>query len=55
MDMATVASIGIDLGKNTFHLVTLDCRAKVSLGNGHFHCQVTPHYQFSSLKSKGRR
>ena len=29
MDLATIASIGIDLGKNTFHLVALDCHAKV--------------------------
>jgi transposase len=31
MDLTTVASIGIDLGKNTFHLVALDCHAKVIL------------------------
>lgn len=29
MDLATIASIGIDLGKTTFHLVALDCYAKV--------------------------
>jgi transposase len=29
MDLATIASIGIDLGKTTFHLVALDCHAKV--------------------------
>jgi len=29
MDSTTIASIGIDLGKTTFHLVALDCHAKV--------------------------
>jgi transposase len=31
MDLATIASIGIDLGKTTFHLVALDCHAKVTI------------------------
>ena len=29
MDSALIASVGIDLGKTTFHLVALDCHAKV--------------------------
>jgi len=29
MDTSTITSIGIDLGKTTFHLVALDCHAKV--------------------------
>jgi hypothetical protein len=31
MDMARVASIGIDIGKNIFHLVALDCHPTVIL------------------------
>jgi len=29
MDVSLIASVGIDLGKTTFHLVALDCHAKV--------------------------
>jgi hypothetical protein len=29
MNTAAIASIGIDLGKTTFHLVALDCHARV--------------------------
>ena len=29
MNAAAIASIGIDLGKTTFHLVALDCHARV--------------------------
>ena len=29
VDATTIASVGIDLGKTTFHLVALDCHAKV--------------------------
>ena len=31
MDSALIASVGIDLGKATFHVVALDCHAKVIL------------------------
>jgi len=31
MDVSLIASVGIDLGKTTFHLVALDCHAKVIL------------------------
>jgi len=31
MDVSLIASVGIDLGKTTFHLVALDCHAKVVL------------------------
>jgi hypothetical protein len=31
MDVSLMASVGIDLGKTTFHLVALDCHAKVIL------------------------
>src|SRR5512147_1645713 len=31
MNIATIASVGIDLGKTIFHLVALDCHAKVIL------------------------
>ncbi len=31
MDISLIASVGIDLGKTTFHLVALDCHAKVIL------------------------
>ena len=31
MNAAAIASIGIDLGKTTFHLVALDCQAKVNV------------------------
>ena len=31
MNTAAIASIGIDLGKTTFHLVALDCHAGVIL------------------------
>jgi transposase len=31
MDVSLIASVGIDLSKTTFHLVALDCHAKVIL------------------------
>ena len=31
MDVSLIASVGIDLGKTTFHLVALDCHDKVIL------------------------
>ena len=31
MDTSTITSIGVDLGKTTFHLVALDCHAKVTV------------------------
>ena len=31
MDVSLIASVGIDLGKTTFHLVALDCHAKLIL------------------------
>jgi hypothetical protein len=42
MNAAAIASIGIDLGKPTFHLVALDCHAGVIVRKKFSRSQLRP-------------
>ena len=64
MDVSLIASVGIDLGKTTFHLVALDCHAKVILRKKllahaavglHSESAVVSHREYcSTLSAKSR-
>ena len=48
----TIATIGIDLGKNTFHLVGLDKRGAIALQRKVSRSQ--PHARFESLPQRNQ-